>query len=242
MIHVLLSILYFHSVDEFNLFYLILSDSPRNTKHKVIWYEPMDSDVSHDLNPPNSWNLNVDDLADFNNINSCPNVGTVGNPCWAFCEGSMTRINSTIGYRNVSLTYSIHPWASASCRISWGNGIIFANVDRTYDANDEIIHKTVYLPIESWNQEELTISIATAPGANPCCFISEFTLAGEEITPTTPSPTMQPSTMTPSGTCIHECYILMKLISEMYLFDIFRSFHSNNNVSEHNESNRYKHI
>ena len=40
----------------------------------------------------------------------CPDLGKETNPCWAFCEGSMRRSNATIGYQNISLTYSIDPW------------------------------------------------------------------------------------------------------------------------------------
>ena len=115
-------------------------------------------------------------------ISDCPDVGKPGDPCWKVCRGSIMRQDSTIGYENVALRYSIDPWAAALpdkyCEISWSNDNATWNIiDRQYDSQDEIIENRALLGEDSWDKESIFIRIVSE-GISCCCYMADFALLG----------------------------------------------------------------
>ena len=155
----------------------------------TLWYEPMDNDPGNITDGSDfEWDstartLDYQQGANAGSISDCPDVGKENDPCWRMCYGSIVRWETTIGYKEVSLTYSIDPWASflpnSYCQISWSSDNKTWNmIDRKYDSDDEIINKREYLGENSWNKQDVYINITSVGGQSSCCYMADFTLYG----------------------------------------------------------------
>ena len=112
----------------------------------------------------------------------------------------MYRIASTIGYKNVSITFSIDPYSTFSedgdwCYLSFTtdnntqNWTTFAQ----YDSDDHIRNNTITLPFNTWNNYAVGIQVLAYeqfayPHTPTCCYISDFYLHGIPINNQTTNP------------------------------------------------------
>ena len=150
----------------------------------------MDNNVSG-LNADVAWSFNGAEVFEYYEDVACPNLGEPVNPCWVFCSGNIVRHNSTIGYQNVSLEYSITPYITNNgyvCIVSWSNDSSnWHTIDQQYDQDTDIVDQKVSLGTDASNQPNIFIMI-TAIGTNifsntyPCCGMAEFTLSGIPVT------------------------------------------------------------
>ena len=103
--------------------------------------------------------------------------------CWSVCatntdinDGYIYRIDSTIGYQNISMTYTVDPWSmqanGESCTLWYSidnqndNWVQFAG---PWNSNHHIEDNTTYLPIDSWNNIGVGIKILAVGGTGECC-------------------------------------------------------------------------
>ena len=174
---------------------------------EVIWGQSMSPSqgISPDLS---QWTSNSARVYRSTN-NACP----LGNgACWAFTERNndpnpyLYRIDSTVGYRNIELIYSIYAQSNIngpgeSCQIAYNvdnsgdsNWIVIAN----YNASDRVIDAVFSLPRSARDDSGVGIKLSIENGdTDGICRVSNWYLIGE---PFTYSPSLSPTDTSPEPT------------------------------------------
>lgn len=104
--------------------------------------------------------------------------------CWRVCgtnsnvnDGYIYRIDSTLGYQNISVTYTVDPWVSIvnqkeSCTLWYSiddqndNWVQFAG---PWTSDDHIEDETTYLPQNTWDNIGVGIKILPVDSNDDCC-------------------------------------------------------------------------
>ena len=174
---------------------------------EVIWGQPMSPPQG--TNPDLSeWTFNGATTRVYRNANSaCPSSGA----CWALTDRNndpnpyLYRIDSTAGYRNIELIYSIHAQSNIngneSCQIAYNvnnagdsNWIVIAN----YSNSDGAINAVFSLPRTARDDSGVGIKLSIENGdGTGNCRVNNWYLIGE---PFTYSPSSQPTDTSPEPT------------------------------------------
>eukprot|EP01084_Bolivina_argentea_P253927 426741_1 len=161
-------------------------DGDNDISTETIWYEGMDTNPNDpDWIIEEGASISYKEGANKGSNSDCPETNSVidYNPCWAICGGSMVRQTSAKGYTDISLTYSIDPWAMLGdnyCLVLWStDDKNYKLIHRKYNSDDEIVDQTESLGNGADNQENLYIKVIANGTSSNCCYLADFYLNGK---------------------------------------------------------------